>query len=214
VAQEVPFVTGSYANSGTGGSNNGVNPFTTVQREEVGTILKITPQVSGGLVQLKIELESSELAGTAGDANSLITNKRTVNTNVLIEDGGIVVLGGLIRDSANRGEQRVPYLGRIPILGELFKTRSRKRDKSNLMVFIRPKILSDGVITAIETNAKYNQIRELQKKAGSNPGEILPLIPFNKDPQLPEIPPPDATHDKGAAAEKPAEPAAQPPPKP
>lgn len=191
VAQEVPFITGQYTN--TGGNNNGnVNPFTTVQREEVGTILKITPQINqgGGLVQLKIELESSELSGTAGDANSLITNKRTVNTNVLIEDGGIVVLGGLIRDSATRGEQRVPYLGRIPILGELFKTRSRKRDKSNLMVFIRPKILSDGVTTAIATDAKYNFIRQLQQEAGSQPGEILPLIPFNKDPHLPALPPP------------------------
>jgi general secretion pathway protein D len=193
VAQEVPFITGSYANSGNnGGGDNGVNPFTTVQRQEVGTILKITPQVNegGALVQLKIELESSELAGTAGDANSLITNKRTVNTNVLIEDGGIVVLGGLIRDSANRGEQRVPYLGRIPILGELFKTRSRQRDKTNLMVFIRPKILRDGIATAIATDAKYNFIRDMQQKAGSNPGEILPLIPFNKDPTLPPLPAP------------------------
>jgi general secretion pathway protein D len=215
VAQEVPFITGSYTN--TGGNNNGnVNPFTTVQRQEVGTILKITPQVNdqGALVQMKIELESSELAGTSGDANSLITNKRTVNTNVLIEDGGIVVLGGLIRDSANRGEQRVPYLGRIPIIGELFKTRSRKRDKANLMVFIRPKILRDGMTTAIETNSKYNFIRDQQQKAGANPGEILPLIPFNKDPLLPPVPPPEATQDKGTAAEKPAEPAATPPPKP
>jgi general secretion pathway protein D len=195
VAQEVPFITGSYASTGAtggGGDNNNINPFTTVQRQEVGTILKITPQINGGgeLVQLKIELESSELAGTSGDANSLITNKRTVNTNVLIEDGGIVVLGGLIRDSANRGEQRVPYLGRIPILGELFKTRSRQRDKTNLMVFIRPKVLRDGVDTAIATDAKYNFIRDMQQKAGANPGEILPLIPFNKDPQLPVLPPP------------------------
>jgi general secretion pathway protein D len=192
VAQEVPFVTGSYTN--TGGNNNGnVNPFTTVQREEVGTILKITPKINqgGDLVQLKIELESSELTGDAGDANSLITNKRTVNTNVLIEDGGIVVLGGLIRDSATRGEQRVPYLGRIPLIGELFKTRSRKRDKSNLMVFIRPKILSDGASTAFATDAKYNFIRQQQKEAGAQPGEILPLIPFNKDPVLPPIPPPN-----------------------
>jgi general secretion pathway protein D len=120
----------------------------------------------------------------------LITNTRTVNTNVLIEDGGIVVLGGLIRDSATRGEQRVPYLGRIPIIGELFKTRSRKRDKTNLMVFIRPKILRDGIATAIATDAKYNFIRQLQMEAGSQPGEVLPLIPFNKDPQLPPIPPP------------------------
>ena len=109
---------------------------------------------------------------------------------MLIEDGGIVVLGGLIRDSATRGEQRVPYLGRIPIIGELFKTRSRKRDKTNLMVFIRPKILRDGIATAIATDAKYNFIRQQQMEAGSQPGEVLPLIPFNKDPQLPPIPPP------------------------
>jgi general secretion pathway protein D len=191
VAQEVPFITGSYTN--TGGNNNGnVNPFTTVQREEVGTILKITPQINaeGALVQLKIELESSELTGDAGDANSLITNTRSVNTNVLIEDGGIVVLGGLIRDGATRGEQRVPYLGRIPVIGELFKTRSRRRDKTNLMVFIRPKILRDGASAAIATDAKYNFIRQLQKEASSQKGEVLPLIPFNKDPMLPAIPPP------------------------
>jgi general secretion pathway protein D len=192
VAQEVPFVTGSYAQTGAGGVGNQINPFTTVQRQEVGTILKITPQVNegGALVQLKIELESSELAGQTGDANSLITNKRSVNTNVLIEDGGIVVLGGLIRDSARRGENRVPYLGRIPLIGELFKTRNRAREKANLMVFIRPKILRDGVATAVATDAKYNFIRQQQKEAGAQPGELLPLIPFNKDPQLPPLPPP------------------------
>jgi general secretion pathway protein D len=220
VAQEVPFITGSYSNTGNNNNNGSVNPFTTVQRQEVGTILKITPQVNeqGALVQLKIELESSELAGTSGDANSLITNKRTVKTNVLIEDGGIVVLGGLIRDSATRGEQRVPYLGRIPILGELFKTRSRKREKANLMVFIRPKILRDGVTTAYETDAKYNFIRDLQKKAGSDPGEILPLIPFNKDPTLAPLPPPrdDATAPvptpEGVPAMPPPQPAQPAPP--
>ena len=217
VAQEIPFTTGQFTN--TGGNNNGdVNPFTTIQREEVGTILKITPQISGELVQLKIELESSELAqGATGDAGSLITNKRTVNTNVLIEDGGIVVLGGLIRDSATRGEQRVPYLGRIPILGELFKTRSRKREKSNLMVFIRPKILRDGVATAYETGAKYNFIRDLQQKSASNPGEILPLIPFNKDPLLPPLPsplPPRETSPSAPGAVAPDGAPVTPPPKP
>jgi general secretion pathway protein D len=202
VAQEVPFVTGQYTNTGNTNNNGNVNPFTTIQREEVGTILKITPQVNewGALVQMKIELESSELANATGDANSLITNKRTVNTNVLIEDGGIVVLGGLTRDSSLRGESRVPYLGRIPLIGELFKTRSRKRDKSNLMVFIRPKILRDGMQTAYETNAKYNFIREQQRKAGLNPGEILPLIPFNKDPLLPPLPPPETARDKDPTA--------------
>jgi general secretion pathway protein D len=169
-----------------------VNPFTTVQRQEVGTILKITPQVNegGALVQLKIELESSSLTGDSGDANSLITNKRTVSTNVLIEDGGIVVLGGLIQDSDIRGEQRVPYLGRIPVLGALFKTRSRASDKTNLMVFIRPKILRDGFATAIETNAKYNYIREEQRSTMRPKTEILPLLPFSAEPLLPPIPAP------------------------
>jgi general secretion pathway protein D len=219
VAQEVPFITGQYTNTGNDSNNGNVNPFTTVQRQEVGTILKITPQISGDMVQLKIELESSELAGTSGDANSLITNKRTVNTNVLIEDRGIVVLGGLIRDSATRGEQRVPYLGRIPVLGELFKTRSRKRDKTNLMVFIRPMILRDGVATAYETGAKYNFIRDQQVKAGANPGEILPLIPFNKDPVLPPLPPPRApvpgsTAPEGSREALPPSETAPPQPKP
>ncbi len=192
VAQEVPFVTGSYTNTGNSDNNGNVNPFTTVQRQEVGTILKITPQVNegGALVQLKIELESSSLTGDSGDANSLITNKRTVSTNVLIEDGGIVVLGGLIQDSDIRGEQRVPYLGRIPVLGALFKTRSRASDKTNLMVFIRPKILRDGFATAIETNAKYNYIREEQRATMRPKTEILPLLPFSAEPLLPPIPAP------------------------
>jgi general secretion pathway protein D len=208
VAQEVPFITGQFTNTGTNNGDGQVNPFTTIQRQEVGTILKITPQVNegGALVQLKIELESSDLAGAVGDAGSQITSKRTINTNVLIEDGGIVVLGGLIRDSAQRGETRVPYLGRIPLIGEFFKTRNRKRDKTNLMVFIRPKILSDGVTTAFETNTKYNFIRDQQRKAGANPGEILPLIPFNKDPVLPELPPIDPTKPGGRGSETPPTP--------
>jgi general secretion pathway protein D len=193
VAQEVPFITGSYSNTGNTGNNGQVNPFTTVQREEVGTILKITPQINaeGALVQMKIELESSSLTGDSGDANSLITNKRTISTNVLIEDGGIIVLGGLIQDSDIRGEQRVPYLGRIPVLGALFKTRSRKTDKTNLMVFIRPKILSDGVQTAYETNAKYNYIRDEQRAASRPKTEVLPLLPYSKEPRLPPLPPPE-----------------------
>ena len=194
VAQEVPFVTGSYTNTGNSDAGGNVNPFTTVQRQEVGTILKITPQINaeGALVQLKIELESSSLTGDSGDANSLITNKRTVSTNVLIEDGGIVVLGGLIQDSDIRGEQRVPYLGRIPVIGALFKTRSRQADKTNLMVFIRPKILRDGIATAVETNAKYNYIREEQRATMRPKTEVLPLLPYTKEPLLPPAAPPAA----------------------
>jgi general secretion pathway protein D len=211
VAQEVPFITGQFTS--TGNTNNGeVNPFTTVQRQEVGTILKITPQVNegGALVQLKINIESSALSGTTGDANSAITNKRTIDTNVLIEDGGIVVLGGLIQDGDTRGEQRVPYLGRIPVIGELFKTRSRKREKRNLMVFIRPKILRDGLAAAIETDAKYNYMRQEILRGAPPKTEVLPLIPFTSQPTLPPIPAPLPPRDRptqgptgpdGAAAE-------------
>jgi general secretion pathway protein D len=224
VAQEVPFVTGSYSNTGNTGNNGQVNPFTTVQREEVGTILKITPQINaeGALVQMKIELESSSLTGDSGDANSLITNKRTISTNVLIEDGGIIVLGGLIQDSDIRGEQRVPYLGRIPVIGALFKTRSRQTDKTNLMVFIRPKILRDGVSTALETGAKYNYIRDEQRAAGRPKSEVLPLLPYSKEPRLPPLPPPDIPGPPpapldSATATQPVTPAKEPegtPPKP
>ncbi len=185
VAQEVPFITGQYTNS-TNTSSGTVNPFTTVQRQEVGTILKITPQINeGDAVMMKIGLESSELAGTAGDANSLITNKRVINTHVLIEDQGIIVLGGLIRDSKVNGESRVPLLGSIPFIGEAFRTRSAKREKSNLMVFIRPKILRDGVHTSIETNSKYNAIRNEQRIQNASGFDALPLLPGTPKPMLP-----------------------------
>jgi general secretion pathway protein D len=191
VAQEVPFITGQFTN--TGGNNNGsVNPFQTVQREEVGTILKVTPQLNGSnTVILKLEIESSSLAGGTSGAVDLVTNKRTVSTNVMIEDGGIVVLGGLISDQNIRGESRVPFLGRIPIIGLAFKTRNSDRNKSNLMIFIRPKILRDGVQAAYETDAKYNAIRDEQGRLGGR--EILPLLPGPK-PKLPPAPPrPEST---------------------
>jgi general secretion pathway protein D len=188
VAQEVPFLTGSYSSTGTGGVN-GVNPFQTIQREEVGTILKVTPQLNGSdTVILKIELESSNLAASVAGAVDLITNKRTFSTNVMIEDGGIVVLGGLIEDRSLQNEQRVPFLGRIPIIGLAFKSRDAQKTRNNLMVFIRPKILRDGVQTAFETDAKYNYIREEQKK--QNKTEILPLLPGTKKPTLDPPPPP------------------------
>jgi general secretion pathway protein D len=213
VAQEVPFVTGSFTNTGQGGDNT-VNPFQTIQREEVGTILKITPQINeGDAVILKIELESSDVIpitqGPAG-AVDLTTNKRTVTTNVLIEDGGIVVLGGLISQNFNRQESRVPFLGRIPILGQAFKVRSGRNDRTNLMVFIRPKILRDAEQTAIETNQKYNFIREEQRKVGR--GELLPLIPGAVRPILPEPPPPPPKKDEGPTPQSPPQESAAPAP--
>jgi general secretion pathway protein D len=186
VAQEVPFVTGQYTN--TSGNNNGsVNPFQTIERQEVGTILKITPKINeGDAVTLKIEQENSDLASSTQGAVDLITNKRTISTTVMVEDGGVIVLGGLIRDAAIENENRVPILGAIPIIGELFKTRSGNKEKRNLMVFIRPTILRDAVQAATETNAKYNVLRNQQMnrrkgKVTLLPGERQPLLPPIED---------------------------------
>ena len=166
VAQEVPFLTGSFTNTGVGNQQGPVNPFQTIQREEVGNILKITPQINeGDAVLLKIEQEDSSVAQGAQGAVDLITNKRTISTTVLVDDGGMIVLGGLITDTARESENRVPILGSIPIIGELFKTRSGAKEKRNLMVFIRPTILRDGAQAAIETNAKYNVMRNQQLSA-------------------------------------------------
>ena len=176
VAQEVPFVTGQFTNTTavTGGT---VNPFQTIQREEVGTILKVTPTISpeGSAVMLKISIESSSIGQKPAGAVDLVTNKRTITTAVLIEDGGVVVLGGLIEDNSVKGENRVPYLGNIPILGLLFKTRNATSTKNNLIMFIRPKILRDQAQAAFETDLKYNYMRDQQRSLDQR--EVLPLLP-------------------------------------
>jgi len=192
VAQEVPFITGQFTNTNaaTGGT---VNPFQTIQREEVGTILKITPTISseGTQVMLKISIESSSIGTKPAGAVDLVTNKRTVSTTVLIEDGGIVVLGGLIEDDTSKGEQRVPYLGNIPILGLLFKTRNQTSSKTNLMIFIRPKIVRDQNQAAYETDLKYNYMLDQQHKVEHlSPNDIPPLLPGVSQGHLPPLPPP------------------------
>jgi general secretion pathway protein D len=212
VASEVPFLTGQFTS--TGSSNSSVTPFQTIQREEVGTILKITPQINegGAAVMLKIDLESSSVvpkdAGPEG-AVDLTTNKRTVSTRVLIEDGGIVVLGGLTNADYSRQETRVPFLGAIPVLGQLFKTRSGSADRTDLMVFIRPKILRTDEQSAIETNNKYNYIRDEQRKVTTGEREWLPILPGVKQPELPPMAPavqsttpaPTSAADKEKAAD-------------
>ena len=206
VAQEVPFVTGQYTNPG-GNTGNQLNPFQTIQRQEVGTILKITPQINeGDAVMLKIEQESSSIAASSSGAVDLITNKRTISTHVLIEDGGTVVLGGLIQDSQTGGEQRVPFLGRIPVVGEAFRTRSAKKTKTNLMVFIQPRILRTGLDTTIETNQKYNYIRDQQLRLGPQ-REAIPMLQGESRAILPPIPSVPA-----AAPPSSQKPAAEPPP--
>ena len=233
VAQEVPFITGQYTNTAasTGGITAGINPFQTIQREEVGTILKITPTISseGSQVMLKISIESSSIGSKPAGAVDLVTNKRTVSTTVLIEDGGIVVLGGLIEDDRSKSESRVPYLGNIPLIGMLFKTRSDSSTKNNLMIFIRPKILRDAAQAAYETDLKYNYMEDQQKPI-LHSREALPLLPGVPPGKLPPLPPqpppgkdaatsipqPAGSHATGAAgAQRGAAPAAsgsQPPP--
>ncbi len=180
VGQEVPFVTGSFSNAG-GNQGGGVNPFQTIQREQVGVKLTITPQINeGDAILLKISQEISSIAeSAAAGAADLITNERTIDTTVIVEDGGILVLGGLIEDTLRENTQRVPVLGRLPVVGALFRNRSVQKVKTNLMVFIRPKILRDASQTAIETGAKYNYIRDMQR-SGSVPqmrGVERPVIP-------------------------------------
>ncbi|MCZ6825980.1 MAG: type II secretion system secretin GspD [Gammaproteobacteria bacterium] len=185
VAQEVPFITGQFTN--TGAAAGAVNPFQTIQREEVGTILRITPQINeGNAVLLKVEQEQSTISQGAQGAVDLITNKRTISTNVIVEDGGIIVLGGLIEETLIESEQRVPILGKIPILGALFRTRKTELVKTNLMVFIRPTILRDGVQATLQSNARYNFMRELQLGSGIRQGGVQ-MMPGEDRPALPAI---------------------------
>jgi general secretion pathway protein D len=192
VAQEVPFITGQFTNTAasTGGVTGGINPFQTIQRQEVGTILKVTPTISaeGNSVMLKISIESSSIGQKPAGAVDLVTNKRTITTTVLIEDGGVVVLGGLIEDNSVKGEQRVPYLGNIPLIGLLFKTRNATSTKNNLILFIRPKILRDQAQAAYQTDLKYNYM--LDQQQGLKEREALPLLPGVSRGKLEPLPPP------------------------
>ncbi len=183
VGQEVPFVTGSFTS--TGAAAGSVNPFQTIQREEVGVSLKITPQINEGSgVKLTIEQETSSISSGASGAVDLVTNTRTITTSVFVEDQDILVLGGLIDDQLSEREQRVPFLGRIPGLGWLFRARTTEKVKTNLMVFIRPTILRDRVQANFETNAKYSYIRDLQLRQAE---ETIPLSRGTERPLLPEI---------------------------
>ncbi|HXA35604.1 MAG TPA: type II secretion system secretin GspD [Steroidobacteraceae bacterium] len=186
VTQEIPLITGSYSSS-TAAVGGTTSPFTTIQREEVGTILKVTPHINeGNSVQLKIEQEDSSPGAKLTDSADISTNKRSIKTTVLIEDGGVIVLGGLMSDTVTQSEDRVPGLGAIPLLGNLFKSRSGSRQKKNLLVFIRPKILRDAEATESTSETKYDEVRQGEKSLGN--GHIM-LLPGQKQPVVPAIPP-------------------------
>ncbi|MDX1443197.1 MAG: type II secretion system secretin GspD [Gammaproteobacteria bacterium] len=189
VGQEVPFRTGQYTN--TGGNQGSVNPFQTIQREDVGLSLKVTPKISDSeTISLKIEQEVSSLAQGVQGAADLVTNKRTITTSVLAENGEIIVLGGLIDDQVRESESAVPVLGAIPLLGELFRYRSSDKVKRNLMVFMKPSIMRDARDAAMYTNEKYKYIRQMQGEYEEDEDQYRPrdvqLMYGEEQPLLPE----------------------------
>ncbi len=192
VGQEVPFVTGSFTN--TGGNIGSVNPFQTIQREQVGVKLTITPQINeGNSLLLDISQEISNIAQSVEGATDLITNQRIVETTVIVDDGQILVLGGLLEDVLRESEQRVPILGSIPFLGALFRAQTTDKVKTNLLVFIRPTILRDAATISTETNAKYNIIKDILDKTNEDginlmPGEESFTLPSFEEANRPKTP--------------------------
>jgi general secretion pathway protein D len=182
VGQNVPFVTGSYAN--TGGGTTPSNPFTTIQRQDVGLSLKIKPQINeGDSIKMDVTQEVSSIAPSSG-ATDIITNKRSIKTSVMVDDGQIIVLGGLIKDDLTQSQQKVPGLGDIPLLGWLFRYEKTEKIKTNLMVFLHPTILKDKNTIMSLTSQKYNYFRAEQmdmRKKGLN------LLDDKETPVMPEI---------------------------
>ncbi|PIF28899.1 general secretion pathway protein D [Acidovorax sp. 56] len=170
IGNNVPFVTGSYANT-TGSST--VNPFNTVERKDVGLMLRVRPQISeNGTVKMAIYQEVSKIdASTLKDTNGPTTSKRSIESNVVVDDGNIIVIGGLLEDSYSQAEDKVPVMGDIPVVGALFRSENRSRKKTNLMVFLRPVVVRDTVTSDALMADRYESIRALQQvvQPASNP---------------------------------------------
>ena len=186
VGQNVPFVTGQYTNNNS--SNGAVNPFQTVERKDVGLTLKVKPQISDtGMVKLTIFQEVSSVDTSKKLTDGLITNKRSIESNILVEDGTVVVLGGLLSDSYQDSRQQVPGLGDLPFFGALFRNETRSRSKTNLMVFLRPVVVRDDTSAEVLSNGRYQFMQGLQKEAGKEPTSVLPIP---NDLTLPPLPAP------------------------
>jgi len=183
IGQNVPFVTGQYTNNNTNAGS--VNPFQTIERKDVGLTLRVKPQISeNGTVKLQIYQEVSRLdPASINSATGLITNKRSIESSVLVEDGGIVVLGGLLQDDFGNSQERVPGLGDVPLFGNLFRADSRSRKKTNLMVFLRPVVVRDGASTENLSLSRYEQMRSVQMEVQP---AATPGIPAIGSPVLPE----------------------------
>ena len=204
VGQNVPFITGSYASTGTG-TNTPTNPFQTIQRQDVGLTLRVRPQINeGNAIKLEVNQEVSSLSTGASSAADIITNKRSLKTAVMVDNGQVVVLGGLIDDDLQESDQRVPILGDIPVLGWLFSHKRTTKVKRNLMVFLRPVILRDETQTASVSGEKYNYIRARQLEVRERG---VALMNDSVSPVLPELndmlvlPPPFQDDFGGSAAQ-------------
>ena len=195
VAKEVPFLTGQYTTGALGASTTtaggattttGItNPFQTIERKDVGLVLKVKPMINvGDSVRLDIHQEVSSLLPPVAGAVDLVTNKRELTTSVLVQDGALLVLGGLIDTQQKDNVQKVPALGDIPLLGNLFRYRSNDRSKTDLMVFLHPKILRDAATEAAVSSEKYNYMRTEQLQMRQSD---WPITPREQRPMLPEV---------------------------
>jgi general secretion pathway protein D len=179
VGQNVPFITGQYTTAGNAASN----PFQTIERRDIGVVLRVRPQVSeGGSVKMGIYQETSAITDST-NAAGLITSKRSIETNVLVDDGQLIVLGGLIDDNAQYSNEKVPVLGDVPVLGNLFKYRKRSRNKTNLMVFLRPTVIRTNEQSMNVSGDRYEYIRGIQM--GAQPDKVIGL----PDVSAPSLPP-------------------------
>lgn len=187
IGQNVPFVTGQFTNSG-GGLNGSVNPFSTIERQDVGISLRVKPQINEhGSVKLAVIQEVSDVvAGTLNNSNGPTTSKRLIETNVLVDDGGIIVLGGLLEDRYAQNQEKVPLLGDIPLIGNAFRSEQRSREKVNLMVFLRPTVIYDAAGTDALAMDRYNMMR--QEQSNLQPDRHLLLDGIRNAPQLPKLP--------------------------
>ena len=185
VGRNVPFITGQFTSTGTGTTN----PFQTVERKDVGITLRIKPQIGeGGTIRMTIFQESSAVVGQAEGTSGTgpTTSKRSIETNVIVDDGSILVLGGLIEDRIDISSSKVPLLGDIPGIGALFRSESRSKQRTNLMVFLRPVVLRDGQSSERLSIDRYDILRGQQRDAQPTPSVVMPI---NESPVLPVIKP-------------------------
>lgn len=182
VGQNVPFITGQFTTPASAGGAAGVNPFQTIERRDIGLSLRVRPTISeGGTVKMAIYQETSNIQQST--ASGLITSKRSIDTNVLVDDGQIIVLGGLIEDTLTDSVERVPGLGSIPVLGYLFRYQSKRRTKTNLMVFLRPTVVRSNEQSVSVAGDRYDYIRGAQMAVQPLPNALLP------DTDSPQLPP-------------------------